>query len=247
MKIAAFILLLSTTSLMAQSYQSSDYKVSLLELYTSEGCSSCPPAEEWLSRIYRQGYRHGSVIPLALHVTYWDYLGWKDRFASKLYDQRQRKMVNAEGGRTVYTPQFFLNAQTVRTVSKLKNTIDKISTQRAEVRIDADVKASPYEVIVDVQLQRIAQQVDDILHVVVVPYQNNIESSIKAGENNGVDAMHQYVARNMQTALMSLKGSKQRQFYLKKVPGEEWDGIVVYVETNDRVIQGLNIPLKKPG
>jgi len=245
MKKILWLLALVVSSASAEIYTSSPHKVSLLELYTSEGCNSCPPAEAWLSRVYRQGFREGAVVPLAFHVTYWDYLGWKDKFSSKTYDQRQRKMVSQQGGRTVYTPQFFLNAKTVRSVSTLKSSLDRLSMQRAAVKIWSDVTASPYDVVVEVRLERVEKHIDDILHVIVVPYENNIDSSIKAGENQGVDTTHQYVAREMQSSLMSLKGSKQRQFYLKKKPKQKWDGVVVIVESNNEVIQTLNIPLKK--
>lgn len=243
MKIILLFILLFTSSASAEIYTSSARKVSLLELYTSEGCNSCPPAEAWLARVYRQGFRDGAVVPLAFHVTYWDYLGWKDRFSSKTYDQRQRKMVSQEGGRTVYTPQFFLNARTVRSVSTLKTSLDRLSMQRAGVKIWSDVASSPYDVVVEVRLERVDKHIDDILHVIVVPYENNIASSIKAGENEGRDTTHQYVARDMQSSLMSLKGSKQRQFYLKKKPGMRWSGVVIFVESNNEVIQTLNIPL----
>ena len=70
--------------------------VPLVELYTSEGCSSCPPADRWLSQQVP-----GRFVPLALHVDYWDYIGWRDRFAQARFGQRQRDMVNRGGGRVV--------------------------------------------------------------------------------------------------------------------------------------------------
>jgi hypothetical protein len=78
-------------------------RVALLELYTSEGCSSCPPADRWLSGIASQGFGAERVIPLTLHVDYWDHIGWKDRFANPAFSARQRDLVRGEGGRTVYT------------------------------------------------------------------------------------------------------------------------------------------------
>jgi len=245
MKKILLICLLFSSAVSADIYTSSTHKVSLLELYTSEGCSSCPPAEAWLSRVYRQGFRDGAVVPLAFHVTYWDYLGWKDRFSNKSHDQRQRKMVTQEGGRTVYTPQFFLNAKTIRSVSAIKTQLDSLSMQRADVKIWSDVTQSAYDVVVEVRLERVSKHIDDILHVLVVPYENNIKSSIEAGENEGRDSIHQYLARDLQSSLMSLKGSKKRQFYFKKKASVNLSGVVVFVESNNEVIQALNIPLKK--
>ena len=79
----------------------------LVELYTSEGCSSCPPADRWLSR--RAGEEPANF--LAFHVDYWDDIGWPDRFASPTYSQRQRQRVGAAGERTVYTPQVMLGGE----------------------------------------------------------------------------------------------------------------------------------------
>lgn len=229
----------------AEIYTSSSHRVSLLELYTSEGCSSCPPAEAWLARIYRQGYRKGAVVPLAFHVTYWDYLGWKDRFSQKDYDQRQRRMVSSEGGRTVYTPQFFLNTKTTRSVLALKPALDKLSLERARVKIWSDVTRTERDVMLEVRLEKVDKQLDDILQVNIVAYENNLFSDIKAGENTGRKSTHQFVVRHMQSSLMSLKGSSQRQFYLKQKASEKWNGVVIFVESGNEVIQVLNIPLKK--
>ncbi len=77
--------------------------VPLAELYTSEGCSSCPPADRWLSQRLRD--ERGATNWLAFHVDYWDDLGWPDRFASRRNTERQRQRVGALGGTTVYTPQ----------------------------------------------------------------------------------------------------------------------------------------------
>jgi hypothetical protein len=86
-------------------------QVSLLELYTSQGCSSCPPAERWLNdwvddeRLWRE------LVPVALHVDYWDYLGWRDPFATAANSRRQQAYARAGRARTVYTPGFFLNGR----------------------------------------------------------------------------------------------------------------------------------------
>ncbi len=81
--------------------QSGARQVPLVELYTSEGCSSCPPADRWLS----QRYRNGDANYLAFHVDYWNDDGWRDRFSSHAYTQRQRQRVATTGSRVVYTPQ----------------------------------------------------------------------------------------------------------------------------------------------
>lgn len=79
----------------------------VVELYTSEGCSSCPPADRWLSGLKEQD----GVVALAFHVSYWDHLGWLDRFATPQTTARQHQIKAALGGRYVYTPQVVLNGQ----------------------------------------------------------------------------------------------------------------------------------------
>src|SRR5438270_8352522 len=101
----AAMLLLGPAHAMADcTARSPDHSVALLELYTSEGCDSCPPADRWLSR-FDQTSVADRVVPLALHVDYWDRLGWKDRFASPAYTERQREQTRRQGSSFVYTPQ----------------------------------------------------------------------------------------------------------------------------------------------
>jgi len=88
----------------AQTFQSGEQQVPLIELYTSEGCSSCPPAERWLSKLSNKKDLWSGFVPVAFHVDYWDYIGWKDPYASKEYSQRQRRYAAEYGESTVYTP-----------------------------------------------------------------------------------------------------------------------------------------------
>jgi len=82
----------------------------VVELFTSEGCSSCPPADRWLSGL-PQAIDGRPIIPLAFHVDYWDSLGWRDRFADPRFDARQDEAVRRNGGRTAYTPQVFVGGR----------------------------------------------------------------------------------------------------------------------------------------
>jgi hypothetical protein len=86
----------------------------LVELYTSEGCSSCPPADQWLTRLKTQSNQLGNIVPIALHVDYWDYIGWKDNFANPAFAKRQRDMAASGRARGVYTPQIAINGQDTR-------------------------------------------------------------------------------------------------------------------------------------
>jgi len=91
--------------------ESGTRQVSLLELYTSQGCSSCPPAEAWLNTWLDSDDLWKTLVPLALHVDYWDYLGWRDPYATGANGARQREHARAGRASTVYTPGFFLNGR----------------------------------------------------------------------------------------------------------------------------------------
>jgi hypothetical protein len=92
-------------------FQSSNRQVALVELYTSEGCSSCPPAESWLSQLKEAPGLWSDFVPAAFHVDYWDYLGWRDKWATKQFSDRQRDYFKSWRSDRVYTPGFVLNGK----------------------------------------------------------------------------------------------------------------------------------------
>jgi hypothetical protein len=102
----SFASTLAATAAPTCSAQSAATAPLVVELYTSEGCSSCPPADKWLSQRMKAD---PSVVALAFHVDYWDRLGWKDRFASAAYTQRQAAQQRSSGARFSYTPQIIID------------------------------------------------------------------------------------------------------------------------------------------
>src|SRR5258708_16412944 len=91
-------------------FESGPAQVTLLELYTSEGCSSCPPAEAWLSTLSQNAQLWRAVVPVAFHVDYWDNLGWKDGFSSREFTPRQRLSAPSWGSASSSPPPFLCNA-----------------------------------------------------------------------------------------------------------------------------------------
>ena len=95
--------------------ESKEEKTKLIELYTSQGCSSCPPADEWLSKLKKHPKLFEEFIPMAFHITYWNYIGWKDVFANVLNDNRQRFYAKRVwNNNSVYTPQFVIDSKEYR-------------------------------------------------------------------------------------------------------------------------------------
>ena len=117
MKKLLLIVVLIFNTLYAKDYlfESKESKVNIIELYTSQGCSSCPPADKWLSKLKHNDKLFKDFIPMAFHITYWDFIGWKDVFAKKLHDNRQRYYSSKVWKKnSVYTPQFIIDAKEYR-------------------------------------------------------------------------------------------------------------------------------------
>src|SRR6185295_16953491 len=117
--------------------RSTGQTVALVELYTSEGCDSCPPADRWLSSLGTKGYAPDRVVPIALHVDYWDYIGWKDPYARQAFSARQRKMASLARAAAIYTPQVMLQGQDFRDwrSGSFEQAVAKINARPAKARI----------------------------------------------------------------------------------------------------------------
>jgi hypothetical protein len=92
-------------------FSSQEQRTALIELYTSEGCSSCPPADRWLSRLKDDPRLWKQIVPVAFHVDYWNYLGWRDRFADARFSKRQGEYQQHHYLQTVYTPGVMKNGR----------------------------------------------------------------------------------------------------------------------------------------
>lgn len=138
---ATFILITASifvSNAQAQRFESGEAQVPLIELYTSEGCSSCPPADRWLSNLTKNKDLWSGFVPMAFHVDYWDYIGWKDRFASREYSQRQRRYAAEYGERTVYTPGMRKGGEEWRSWRVLGKPVNNDSEQVGKLVLNVD-------------------------------------------------------------------------------------------------------------
>jgi hypothetical protein len=163
----------------------------LLELYTSEGCDSCPPADRRLSLFKGQAAYAGRVVPLAFHVDYWDRLGWVDRFASPQYTQRQQDMAGLARSRLVYTPQFLRNGRDWRNGG---NPLVGVGAAPSDLRITLDLGA-PAGGRLDIGGEVSAP--NGAVEVWLALYENNLESQVRAGENAGRTLRHDFMVRRL--------------------------------------------------
>jgi len=187
---------------------SQEWRTTLIELYTSEGCSSCPPAERWLSRIQDDPRLWKQIVPLAFHVDYWNYLGWRDRFADARFSQRQDAYQQHDYLRTVYTPGVMKNGREWRGWSYgdiPKSTHeDQAGILKATIE---DEKASAQFIPVHRGQSRL------MLNVALLG--SHLSTRVAAGENAGKILRHDFVVLNFQ---QFTQASQDGQFRWK-LPG----------------------------
>jgi len=161
----------------------------VVELYTSEGCDSCPPADRWLSKLKADP----SVVALAFHVDYWDRLGWKDRFASAAFTARQAEQQASNGARFSYTPQVVVDGQ------------DRKDWPGIATSLAANRPAAPVEVLLARDGDRVTATVAATarsprrLAAYWAVTEQGHSTAVKAGENRGVTLQHDFVVRDYQT------------------------------------------------
>jgi len=210
---------------------SPDNRVVLLELYTSEGCSSCPPADRFLSDLKAAGISDKQLIPMAFHVTYWDYIGWKDQFAKKQYDERQRELAHKNKKSTVYTPQFVLSGEDYRSYATFSEDVNKLAAQKATVGLVLTARVSPGQENVgkqrfdnlrlNLKTDISASEIKDVGFYLVV-IENNLTSDVSNGENEGMQLHHDYVVRQFIGPYFQSKPDNQQSREQTIILQPEW-------------------------
>jgi hypothetical protein len=181
---------------------SGDRMTPLVELYTSEGCDSCPPADRWLSANFARAGDRGQPLALAFHVDYWDRLGWKDRFASPAWTERQYAAMRANGATFVYTPQFLLQGREFGTRQRgsASAALAEVAARpaRATIEIVATVGADGASATATARLADAPARSGATLSLAYV--ESGLVSDVKAGENRGVRLTHDHVVRALRTS-----------------------------------------------
>lgn len=173
-------------------FESAPQKTHLIELFTSQGCSSCPPAEAWLSRLKTEPRLWKDFVPLAFHVDYWDRLGWRDPFAAKEWTARQYQYSTNWKGESVYTPGFALDGR-----------------EWLERSVPASSNEKPGVLKVSITTQKVAAEFvpatdrtkDLELHVAMLGF--DLSTKVSAGENNGRNLHQDFVVLSVANEKMS--------------------------------------------
>jgi len=199
--VTGVLLLVSTSAFAAScSTRSGATRATLIELYTSEGCSSCPPADRWLSGFAsKTGRQAAQVIPLAFHVDYWDSLGWRDRFASPKFTARQDERVGNNRGSFAYTPQILVNGRDSMAWRQARAPGELIPgatfAPGADLVLQLDTQSDGK---ISVNLETKLLQASDAGHAVayLALFENGLSSNVRAGENAGHQLRHDFVVRD---------------------------------------------------
>ena len=219
--------------------------VAVIELYTSEGCDSCPPADRWLSKI---DVPRDSAIALSLHVDYWDRLGWKDRFANAGMTARQYEQKRRQGTEYVYTPQVLLQGRDFRNWSVRGEPAASIVAinarpSRADIELAANRQLDKARVDVRVSVPDARDRAH--AQVVVALVQDGLVSQVTAGENRGKRLMHDHVVRQWHAEHLSDTSGVMREQLSFDLPAD--GGPISFVAlAEDRqtgeVLQALALP-----
>jgi hypothetical protein len=218
--------------------QSPKQTLALIELYTSEGCSSCPPAERWLSQ--QKTSKPGSTVALAFHVAYWDYLGWKDVYAKPIFATRQRWLANLNQSRSVYTPGVFINGQEAPNWDSNKAFDSSVlAANKAEAGANIKITRGLANQQVKVEATIFSAGAATQLHVATTskPFSNKVT----AGENKGELLEHAHVV-NQWAQPIAFGNTKEAEVSL--TTDEKTSAIVALVQDTKtgRVLQAFAVP-----
>ena len=210
-------------------FRSGAERTTLVELYTSEGCSSCPPADRWLSQLKDDPGLWRNIIPLAFHVDYWDYIGWKDEFAREEHSARQRRYAWEGGANSVYTPGMFRNGTEWRGWWRGETPVtEKETAGRLTLRVDGRR--------LGVAFRPQAAVAEPRVHVALLGF--DLSSRVTAGENDGRTLEHDFVVLAMSSA--ALDGGSGRYAAELSLPAAAQpaprQALVAWVSGNGRLV-----------
>ena len=173
----------------------------VMELFTSQGCSSCPPADEILGMYALKNDEH--IIPLAFHVDYWNRLGWIDSFSNNIYSQRQRVYAEKFNLESIYTPQLIINGQK-QLVGSDENKIATITNGFLKEKLTVIIKISDIKTIKDkVEFDYTLSNIFSKSSINAALVHRKVITQIKEGENRGIKLDNYNVVRDFKTVQLT--------------------------------------------
>jgi hypothetical protein len=233
---------------------SEPHRVSVLELYTSEGCSSCPPADRWLSALPRRGFTSAQVIPLAFHVDYWNELGWPDRFSQPAFSARQRRVNERLEASVIYTPQIVLDGRDLRLaggMGQLQAQVTAANRRAPGATIDVDVQPGADRIAVSARVDVPDPTARGKARAWIAVFENGLSSRVTRGENAGRELAHDFVVHELAGPFPLQQEGQTRIEHRALLPGQwkpEHSGVAVLVQREDtgEYLQAASVPLSCP-
>jgi len=226
--------------------ESAARRVPLLELYTSEGCDSCPPVDRWVSTLPSRGFGPDRVVVLAYHVDYWDYIGWRDPYAQARFSERQRVANSRSAARFVYTPQLMLDGKDFRRAmlrDDFAARLAQLTRMPPKAAIRVSLEDTP-ETLSANGAWSVASGVDArYAQAWLALYENRLGTDVRAGENRGKHLEHDFVVRELAGPLTA--GSFTHRF---RVDGR-WKrndlGVAAFVQDlrTGEALQAVSLPV----
>lgn len=222
----------------------------VIELYTSEGCSSCPPADKWISNYSAASSSDDGVIALAFHVDYWNYLGWEDVYSKPEFTERQRLLGSINKQRTIYTPEFFVNASETRRTGKIPSHVAKINNTPSTWDLTLTARTMPESHgTLSMTFKGVAKITASDTELYLALYENNIVRKIRRGENRNKTLNHDFVVRDWVGPVFFEDAEKMEYSHTISFPADskrQNTGIAaILVNTKSKLIlQAVKIDLK---
>lgn len=209
----------------------------VLELYTSEGCSSCPPVDQWAS-----GFKGQDVVVQAFHVAYWDYIGWVDRFAAPAHTTRQREIATRNRLRNIYTPQVVVNG---RDWPQWGHAGPRVTGTRPPASLNLSLKRLADEQFEATVTAAAGTGAGPAWAAYWTVTEHGHSSSVKAGENAGEWLKHDFVVRQYTQAGAYKSASTPQKLALYSVPAtpghERQINLVVVDPLSGNTLQALSL------
>jgi hypothetical protein len=177
----------------------------LVELFTSEGCSSCPPADELLANLQQQQPVEGAeIITLSEHVDYWNHLGWADPFSRAQFSERQTAYAMQFGGNSIYTPQMIVDGRDQFVGSDVSAARDSIAkaARRSKALVAIELQKTkpidPPVIQVTITINNLDGNSKEVADVFLAVAESGLRSSVQRGENKGRNLTHTSVVRKLE-------------------------------------------------
>jgi hypothetical protein len=183
-------------------FQSSERQTALLELYTSEGCSSCPPAEAWLSKLKGQAGLWTDFVPVAFHVDYWNHLGWRDKLSDAQFSARQQDYARIWPAENIYTPEFILNGKEWHNWLGLRGA-PPASAAKPGVLLASSKDGAHWHVSF-APTENVSAKYDITVSVLV----SSLGTDVKAGENAGRHLNHDFATLSLVTRPLAFQNNQ---------------------------------------